>query len=82
MYHLTPTSGNSKTGRIPVTTSTGRTCPPTCPFNSRNEGGCYAENGKLAMHWRKVSAGTRGTEWTSFLAQLDTTLAAPPARQL
>ena len=82
MYHLTPTSGNSKTGRIPVTTSTGRTCPPTCPFNSRNEGGCYAENGKLAMHWRKVSAGTRGTEWTSFLAQLDTTLAAAPARQL
>lgn len=31
---------------------------------------CYAEHGKLAIHWRKVSAGGRGTDWDAHLKQL------------
>ena len=27
---------------------------------------CYAKSGPLAMHWRKVSDGTRGTDWNEF----------------
>jgi hypothetical protein len=27
---------------------------------------CYADSGPLALHWRAVSAGTRGTDWGQF----------------
>lgn len=69
-YHLTPVSSNPKTGPIPVSTSSAATCPPTCPFNHRNSGGCYAEQGKLAIHWRHVTAGTRGDELADFLSKI------------
>ena len=58
--HITPRSSNAKTGPIPVTTSEESTCPSTCPFIGK---GCYAKSGPLALHWRKVSAGERGTDW-------------------
>jgi len=57
LIHLTPVSGNVKTGPIPVTTSSNHTCPDSCPFKA---GGCYAKGGPLAIHWSKVSAGERG----------------------
>jgi hypothetical protein len=56
-YHLTPISGNGKTGPIPVTTTSNETCPPECPFK---KSGCYADSGPLALHWSKVSNGERG----------------------
>lgn len=52
--HLTMKSRNVKTGRIPVSTTTRKTCPDTCPFKNN---GCYAESGPLALHWKKVTQG-------------------------
>ena len=58
--HITPRSSNVKTGPIPVTTTERSSCPTTCPFYDK---GCYAKSGPLALHWRKVSNGERGTDW-------------------
>jgi len=64
-YHLSPESSNVKTGGIPVTTSPNTTCPTTsCPLRGK---GCYAEQGPLAWHWRKVNEGKRGVAWLDFL---------------
>lgn len=57
-YHFTRASGNVKTGPIPVTTTSADSCPPTCSFKGN---GCYAESGPLALHWRAVSSGKRGS---------------------
>lgn len=65
LFHLTISSGNVKTGPIPVSTSSSKTCPPICPFI---KAGCYASAGPLGMHWRKVSKKERGANWRSFLA--------------
>ena len=73
--HITARSGNAKTGPIPVTTTERASCPTTCPFYDK---GCYAKSGPLALHWRKVSDGERGTDWqglTDFVRSL-------PDRQL
>ena len=60
-FHLTRISGNSKTGPVPVTTSSMATCPSTCPFKAN---GCYASSGgPLALHWRKVTSGERGVSF-------------------
>jgi len=56
-YHFIRISGNTKTGPIPVTTTSADSCPPTCSFINN---GCYAGNGPLALHWKKVTAGQRG----------------------
>jgi len=58
--HITARSSNVKTGPIPVTTSEQSSCAPSCPFIDK---GCYAKSGPLALHWRKVSEGERGTDW-------------------
>jgi hypothetical protein len=60
---------NKKTGPIPVSTSSAKTCPASCPFNKGN--GCYAETGPLAIHWRKVTEGKRGVAWSIFLSQIE-----------
>jgi len=73
--HITARSSNVKTGPIPVTTTERSSCPSTCPFYDK---GCYAKSGPLALHWRKVSNGERGTDWQGlckFVSQL-------PAKQL
>lgn len=64
-FHLTPRSANSKTGPIPVSTSSRITCPAACPFRGN---GCYAESGPLAIHWGAVTAGARGVRWPAFLS--------------
>jgi len=64
---FTRISSNSKTGPIPVTTSSMTTCPTACPFNSANAGGCYAAGGPLAIIWRKVSEGKAGLPSDDFL---------------
>lgn len=63
--HVSLNSNNSKTGKMVVTTSPSYQCPPECPFNDEN--GCLAKNGKLGLHWGKVSTGERGRGWNSFL---------------
>jgi hypothetical protein len=64
---LTKISHNVKTGPIPVSTVSEKTCPPSCPFKKN---GCYAESGPLAIHWRKVTEGSRGVEWGEFCNQI------------
>ena len=66
-YHLSRHSGNAKTGKMPVTTSSHATCPKTCPFYSN----CYATSGfHLRMHWNKVTQGLRGNSYAEFLQQI------------
>jgi hypothetical protein len=62
-YHLTLQSTNVKTGPIPVSTTSARTCPPECPLKGK---GCYADAGPLALHWRKVTESARGDEFARF----------------
>lgn len=65
--HLTRISRNSKTGPIPVSTSSADTCPTSCPFKTK---GCYAMYGPLKMHWAKVTAGERTVPWDDFLNEV------------
>lgn len=59
-------SRNRKTGRIPVSMTSARTCPGSCPlFGS----GCYAEQHMIAIHWRRLSDGT-GLSWSAFVAKV------------
>ena len=68
-YHFTRVSRNAKTGPMAVTTTGANSCPPQCGFR-RN--GCYAESGPLALHWKAVSAGTRGCTFDELLQDIST----------
>jgi len=68
--HLTLKSRNAKTGPIPVSTTAADSCPTACPFNNANEGGCYANGGPLAIHWRKVTEGRAGESFALFLDKI------------
>lgn len=57
-FHLSLKSDNAKTGKMPVSTTSKRSCPLHCPL-AKN--GCYAEGGKLNLHWQLVTDGERGT---------------------
>lgn len=60
-------SGNRKTGPIPVTMTSARTCPKTCALYGN---GCYAEGHMTAMHWRRLSNGASGITWEEFCARV------------
>ena len=64
--HLTLKSANVKTGPIPVSTTAKQSCPTDCAMRDA----CYASSGPLALHWAAVSAGTRGTSWDQFCADI------------
>ncbi len=64
--HLSPKSANTKTGPIPVSTTTRATCPLDCAMRE----GCYAASGPLALHWSAVSSGARGTDWSTFVGAI------------
>lgn len=66
--HLTLKSSNSKTGPIPVSTTSAESCPPSCPLQG---GGCYAKSGPLALHWKKTTDGSRGMEWDEFVREIE-----------
>lgn len=66
-FHLTRVSHNAKTGPIPVSITSGESCPPSCPLKGK---GCYAEAGPLAMHWRRVTEGARSISWDIFLTAI------------
>lgn len=76
--HLTIKSRNEKTGPIPVSTTGADSCPTACPFNNANAGGCYANGGPLAIHWRKVTEKRAGESFARFLEKIR----ALPAGQL
>ena len=63
-YALTLISSNSKTGAIPVTVSSRKTCPPSCPLLKN---GCYADGYYTQLHWDKVTNGERGVGWNDFI---------------
>jgi hypothetical protein len=65
--HFTPVSSNQKIGPIPATTSTEKFCPVSCPLNRANAGGCYADYGPQAIHWKKVTNGERGASFDALL---------------
>lgn len=67
---LIQASSNRKTGPMPVTYTTADTCPDNCGL--KNE--CYAKHGPTVMHWRKVTNGTAGLEFSEFLDKLERTL--------
>ena len=69
--HLTLVSKNKKVEPIPVSTTTADTCPVDCPFNHANNGGCYAEFGPLALHWRMVTMETRGMNFDEFVKDIN-----------
>lgn len=47
-------TGNSKTGVMPVTTSSKTTCPDTCSLKAK---GCYARYSFLGNYWNKLTNG-------------------------
>jgi hypothetical protein len=74
VVHYKATSGNGKTGHIPVTVTSAAHCPPYC----EQWDGCYAKYGPVSWHWRKVSNGERGYSWGELCADI----AALPEGQL
>jgi len=75
--HLTKISSNSKTGAIPVSTTSKESCPNACPFKKTvsilgetEYNGCYADDYHLNLHWQKVTDLARGGNWEEFCAQI------------
>lgn len=63
-YHLSPSSGNRKTGNVAVSMSSAETCPDACPLKN---GACYARFSFLGMHWKKVTQGKIGMSFSEFI---------------
>lgn len=70
LVHFTLKSGNAKTGKMPVSTMSRKTCSDGCPLKGNK--GCYGEGGPLSWHWNKVTAGIRGYTWEEYCAQVET----------
>ena len=66
-FHLSTKSSNKKLGGIAATTTSADSCPTTCGLFNQ----CYAKKGPQSWHWAKVNKGTRGTDWPSFLSQIE-----------
>lgn len=60
-------SRNGKTGPIAVSTTSEETCPEAC---SLKNAGCYADNGPLALFWRKVTERKAGAAWNDAIAKI------------
>lgn len=56
-FSFTRISSNAKTGPIPVTMTAKESCPDNCSLKTN---GCYAEVGRVAIHWRKLSDDSKG----------------------
>lgn len=64
---FTRTSRNSKTGPMPVTTTSEESCPESCPLKHN---GCFADSGPLALLWRKVTERKAGLAWDSAMQEI------------
>jgi hypothetical protein len=60
-------SKNRKTGPIPVSMTSPRTCPPGCPWLGR---GCYGEQDFSGLHFRRLARG-RGLSWDDFCKRVE-----------
>jgi len=60
---LTLESTNRKTGPIPVSSTSKKSCPPTCPLKGD---GCYAEFGPMSWQWAKLTRNDIGEAWDEF----------------
>lgn len=69
LVHFSLVSKNEKTGPIPVSTISADTCSDDCPFKAN---GCYAGYGPLSWHWRKITAGVRGSTWEEYCERVST----------
>lgn len=67
-YFFCKGSGNRKTGKIPVTMSSKRTCPNSCPFKKK---GCYAKQFPTVLHWNKLTNGKLGNNWKTFIKKIN-----------
>ena len=68
--YLSRSSQNRKTGPIPVTITTGNTCPKkSCPWWND---GCYAENGYTMIHWGRLHKKSEefGLRWKEFCVEV------------
>lgn len=54
MHYAINYTGNSKTGIMPVTTSSKGTCPDTCSLKDK---GCYARYSFLGNFWNRLTEG-------------------------
>lgn len=65
---LTQISRNVKTGPMPTSMTSAKSCPLACPLSGNN--GCYAEAGPTNIHWTKVTKETQGVDWNNFLTMV------------
>ena len=77
-YHLTRVSSNSKTGPIPVSTTSRNSCPEACELKGS---GCYAESGPLRLHWDAVGAN-RGYDLDKFCDEISGDWGGQPLEDL
>lgn len=68
IYYHAAFSRNSKTGNMLVTTTSKNSCPSTCKHLTNNS--CYASFGPIAIHWGKVTNGTRNKGFPYVLEQI------------
>lgn len=66
-YRFTAVSSNTKTGPIPVTTTSSHTCSDACPLKA---GGCYAKEGPLGMVWKQTDAGRYSGDLTALVGKV------------
>jgi hypothetical protein len=65
--HLIWSSSNRKLGPMPTAFASKKTCPSTCPLKGT---GCYAGEGPINITWNKVTDGSRGTDWKTFVGNV------------
>jgi hypothetical protein len=66
-FHLSLVSDNTKTGPIPVSTTSKNSCDLRCPLMDH---GCFGDNFPLSLHWDKVSSGERGMSLEEFCERI------------
>ncbi len=71
-----PRSHNRKTGPIPVSMTSPRTCPPGCPWR---HAGCYGEQYFAGVHFRRLDRG-EGLAWDDFCSRVSDLPAGQPWR--
>lgn len=63
--HLALSSGNRKTGPIPVSITEQKSCPDTCSWYEK---GCYAKYSFLGKYWKAVAR--KGFYWARFCKEI------------
>jgi len=67
-YAFNPRSGNDKLGPIPASMTSRDSCPDECSYKGS---GCFAEGGRVAMHWFKLDrAGLTLDQLTQLIREI------------